>query len=108
MMRLKNIQPMTEFKTNTAAMLGKMREERLPLILTVNGKAECVLQDPQSYEEILERLEKLEAENERLKHEALRAAVAIGIEQADKGEFVHQSMREIFAEVREERQSSLR
>jgi hypothetical protein len=34
---------------------------RRPVVLTVNGKAELVVQDAESYQQIVERLERLEA-----------------------------------------------
>jgi PHD/YefM family antitoxin component YafN of YafNO toxin-antitoxin module len=45
MLSLKNIQPLTEFKSKTAVILGQLKEQRSPIVLTVNGKAECVVLD---------------------------------------------------------------
>jgi prevent-host-death family protein len=104
----KNIQPLTEFRNNAAKFLEKLRTEKSPLVLTVNGRAECVVLDADSFEENHKRLAELESENERLKLEALKAAVAIGAEQAERGELVNQSIREIFAEAREGRLSRAR
>jgi hypothetical protein len=38
-----------------------LKKTRRPVILTVNGKAELVVQDAESYQQILARLERFEA-----------------------------------------------
>jgi len=38
-----------------------MKETQRPVVLTVNGKAELVIQDAEGYQETLDRLEHLEA-----------------------------------------------
>ena len=57
----KDIHPLTEFKRNTAEMVKQMKKTKRPVVLTVNGKAELVVQDANSYQDLLERLERLEA-----------------------------------------------
>ena len=47
-----------------------MKKTRRPVVLTVDGKAELVVQDAESYQEILDRLERFEA------IEAIRVGVA--------------------------------
>ena len=39
----------------------QMKESGSPMILTVNGKAEIVVQDANSYQELLDRIDRLEA-----------------------------------------------
>ena len=56
-----DIHPLTDFKRNTSDFMRKMKKTRRPVVLTVNGKAELVVQDAKSYQQILERLERLEA-----------------------------------------------
>jgi PHD/YefM family antitoxin component YafN of YafNO toxin-antitoxin module len=46
------------------------------MVLTVNGRAELVVQDAESYQEMLDRLERAEA----------LAAIRNGMEQFDRGE----------------------
>ena len=41
--------------------MSRMKETHRPVVLTVNGKAELVVQDAESYQQILERLEAVEA-----------------------------------------------
>ena len=55
-----DIHPLTDFKRNTSDFMSKMKKTRRPVVLTVNGKAELVVQDAKSYQQILERLERLE------------------------------------------------
>jgi len=56
-----DIHPLTEFKRNTAAFVKQIKKTRRPVVLTVNGKAELVVQDAKSYQKILERMDRLEA-----------------------------------------------
>jgi len=67
--------------------MSKMKESRRPLVLTVNGKAELVVQDAESYQQILERLERFEAV------EAIRAGIAA----AEKGHLkpAHQALTDL-------------
>lgn len=55
-----DIHPLTEFKRNTVEMMKLMKKKRRPVVLTVNGKAELVVQDARSYQHMLERLDHLE------------------------------------------------
>ena len=56
-----DIHPLTDFKRNTTDFMSKMKQSRRPLVLTVNGKAALVVQDAESYQQILERLEHFES-----------------------------------------------
>ncbi len=53
----KDIQSLTEFKRNTTEYMEQLKLTGRPLILTVNGKAEVVVQDVESYQEMLESVE---------------------------------------------------
>ena len=66
----RDIHPLTFFKRNTNDVLKLIRKTRKPVVLTVNGRAELVVQDAKSYQEILDRLERLETV------EAIRAGIA--------------------------------
>jgi prevent-host-death family protein len=55
-----DIQPLTDFKRKTADFVKRMKRTRRPLVLTVNGRAELVVQDAASYQQMQERLERLE------------------------------------------------
>jgi prevent-host-death family protein len=56
-----DIRPLTDFKRNTSEFMNQMKKTRRPVVLTVNGKAELVVQDADSYQQILDRLERFEA-----------------------------------------------
>ena len=61
MIDIKSIQSLTDFKRNTTEHLTRMRKSRRPLVLTVNGKAECVVLDADSYQELVDRIEYAES-----------------------------------------------
>jgi len=61
MIDIKSIQSLTDFKRNTTEHLDKLRSSRKPLVLTVNGKAECVVLDADSYQELIDRIEYAES-----------------------------------------------
>ncbi len=84
-----DIHPLTDFKRNTSDFMSKMKESRRPVVLTVNGKAELVVQDAESYQQILERLERFEAVE----------AIRIGIAAAEKGQI--QPARKALADLGE-------
>lgn len=60
MIRTPNIQSMTEFQRNTKATLEAIAKSGDPLVLTVNGRAQAVLQDAKAYQRLLDRLDHLE------------------------------------------------
>ncbi|HLN31398.1 MAG TPA: type II toxin-antitoxin system Phd/YefM family antitoxin [Gemmataceae bacterium] len=65
-----DIHSLSKFKRNTAAFVKQMRRNGHPLVLTVNGKAELVVQDAKSYQKLLElvdRFETIEAIREAMK-----------------------------------------
>ncbi|MFO0052784.1 MAG: type II toxin-antitoxin system prevent-host-death family antitoxin [Dolichospermum sp.] len=56
-----DIQSLSTFKRNTNELINQMKETGNPLILTVNGKAELVVQDDAaSYQKILDHIKQLE------------------------------------------------
>ena len=54
-----DIHSLTEFKRNTTELVENLKRTKHPLVLTVNGKAELVVQDAQSYQELLDAAELL-------------------------------------------------
>ena len=57
---LKGVHSLSEFQRNTKAYLERMKETKAPVVLTVNGKAEIVVQDAASYQDLLDRVERAE------------------------------------------------
>jgi len=55
-----DIRSLSDFKRNTVEFLDRLRETRNPLVLTVNGKAELVVQDAAAYQALLGRVETIE------------------------------------------------
>lgn len=61
MIDLRDIQPVTQFQRNMKHYVAKLKRSRNPLVLTVNGRAEIVVQDAVGYQQLLERLDRAEA-----------------------------------------------
>ena len=62
MIRLKeDIRSLSDFKRDTAGALEHLRKSHRPMVLTVNGRAEMVVQDATSYQATLDALERAEA-----------------------------------------------
>lgn len=57
----RDIQSLSTFKRDTAKLVRQMKKTKEPVILTVNGKAELVVQDAESYQKLLEAKERIEA-----------------------------------------------
>src|SRR5438270_7650488 len=57
----KDIHSLSDFKRNTSEFLDRMRDSGHPLVLTINGKAELVVQDAAAYQTLLERVDEMEA-----------------------------------------------
>jgi len=50
----KDIQVMTFFRRNPGEFMKRLKKTKRPLILTVNGKAEAVVQDAEAYQRLLD------------------------------------------------------
>jgi hypothetical protein len=59
MIRPEDIGSLTDFARNTRAHLNRLRRTGRPELLTVNGKAEVVVQSAAAYQRLIESLEKL-------------------------------------------------
>jgi prevent-host-death family protein len=76
MIDLREIRSVTEFQRNIKDYVGRLKKKKTPLVLTVNGRAELVVQDAESYQRMLDRLDRAET----------LAAIRRGMEQAARGE----------------------
>jgi len=65
MVRLEDIGSLTDFSRNTKAHLKRLKRTGRPELLTVNGKAEVVVQNASAYQEMIEELEELRATRKR-------------------------------------------
>jgi prevent-host-death family protein len=50
----KDIQPLTTFRNNSVKFMKRLKKTRRPIILTVNGKPEAVVQSPAEYQRLLD------------------------------------------------------
>jgi prevent-host-death family protein len=50
----KDIQPLTTFRNNSVKMMQRLKKTKRPIILTVNGKPEAVVQDAAAYQRLLD------------------------------------------------------
>ena len=50
----KDIQSLTSFRRNSGQFLKQIKKTKRPIVLTVNGKAEAVVQDAAEYQRLLD------------------------------------------------------
>ena len=50
----KDIQSLTSFRRNSAQFIKQLRKSQRPLVLTVKGKAQAVVQDAEAYQRLLD------------------------------------------------------
>ncbi|HEV3038278.1 MAG TPA: type II toxin-antitoxin system Phd/YefM family antitoxin [Candidatus Angelobacter sp.] len=67
-----DIQSLTTFKRNSSQLMKRMRKSGRPLVLTVKGRAEAVVLDPMSYQDVAGYLDTV-------------VAIRKGLAQAKKG-----------------------
>ncbi len=67
MIELKNIHSLSDFKRNAKEFIERIKSTQSPMVLTVNGKAEVVVQDAHAFQAICDRAEQAEAELRALK-----------------------------------------
>ena len=49
-----DIQPLTTFRNNSVRFIRQLKKTKRPIVFTVNGKPEAVLQDPAAYQLLLD------------------------------------------------------
>ncbi len=57
----RDINSLSEFKRNTPRFIRQMKETGEPVVLTVNGRAEIVVQDAAAYQKLLAEIDRLQA-----------------------------------------------
>jgi prevent-host-death family protein len=55
-----DIRSLSHFKRNTAQVMKQMKTSGNPVVLTINGKAEMIVQDAASYQRLMTLAEKVE------------------------------------------------
>jgi hypothetical protein len=88
MLDTRHIHSLTDFLRHHKAHLARLKQSRLPEVLTVNGKAEIVVQDAESYQDLLDRLHHMET----------IAAIREGLASAERGEL--RSSEQAFTEMK--------
>jgi PHD/YefM family antitoxin component YafN of YafNO toxin-antitoxin module len=76
MLHTREIHSLTDFLRNHKAHVARLKETQAPEVLTVNGKAQVVVQDAESYQLMLDRLHHMET----------IAAIQEGMASAERGE----------------------
>lgn|SRR5687768_4443823 len=61
MFKTSDIYSLTDFQRSTREHIERLRHTGRPSVLTINGKAELVVQDASAYQELLDRLDRAEA-----------------------------------------------
>ena len=65
----KDIQSLTTFRRNSSEFIRQLRKSKRPLVLTVRGKAQAVVQDAEAYQRLLDTAARADV------YEALRQGV---------------------------------
>lgn len=56
-----DIRSLSDFKRKTSELITRLKSTGDPLVLTINGRAEVVVQDAAAYQDLLDRVETIEA-----------------------------------------------
>ena len=75
MIDLREIQSVTEFQRNLRFHVKRLKGSRSPMVLTLNGKPELVVQNAEAYQELLDEVEQARFVN----------AVNAGIKEMESG-----------------------
>ncbi|MEH2455519.1 type II toxin-antitoxin system Phd/YefM family antitoxin [Nostoc sp.] len=76
----------------------------------MNGKAEVVVHEAQAFQQMIDQLQRLEEELQKLKLEALRSQIDIGIKQLDSSQYTEyndESLSAFFANIKARGQENL-
>ena len=74
----RDINSLSNFKRNTAGFIDRLKGTKSPLVLTINGVSELVVQSAEGYQELLNRIEYLET----------TAGIRQGLNELEKGHSV--------------------
>jgi prevent-host-death family protein len=81
----RDIHSLSDFKRNTHEFIEQLEQTGEPVVLTINGRAKIVVQDADSYQrmlELLDRAETIEAIREGL--DAVKLGNTMSLDQFDK------------------------
>lgn len=84
MLDVRNIHPLDHFKRQTTEFRERLKATGQPEVLTVDGRAELVVQDAGAYQDLVQELQTLR----QARVEEFRGKVRIGLAQAERGDVV--------------------
>src|SRR3954447_13180070 len=87
MVQVTDVTSLTDFKRNSTESIKRLKETGQPQILTVNGRAEVVVQDAAAYQRLLDLVERAEAID----------GIRRGLESAARGEGL--TAEEVYTEL---------
>jgi prevent-host-death family protein len=70
-----DIHSLTDFKRRTSDLVAQLRKTKRPIVLTVNGRPEVVVQEAEAYQQLLDRLAEIENSKEGKTRQAARGRV---------------------------------
>jgi PHD/YefM family antitoxin component YafN of YafNO toxin-antitoxin module len=88
---LKNIFSLSDFQRRTREHMLRLKRTGLPAVLTVNGKAELVVQDAASYQALLDALDRAESQ----------AGIRRGLKSMEQGD--GRLAADVMADIRKQR-----
>jgi PHD/YefM family antitoxin component YafN of YafNO toxin-antitoxin module len=86
----RDIRPLTYFRRQSADVVKRLKATRRPMVLTINGKAELIVQDAVSYQRLLDIAAQADA----------REGIRQGLEDVSRRRT--RPSREVFDEIRRE------
>ena len=95
MIAIKDIHPLTDFLRNNPEYRARLKASDAPIVLTVKGRPEIVLQRAEAYQAMVEEIS-------RLKLDRVRAEVNKGFdacEDGDYSEYTDETLDELFDEI---------
>ena len=96
---VRDIETLTNFKRTTSVFIEKLHTSGAPMVLTVNGKAEVVVQDAAAYQELMDHLKEVELRE-------IREALKESDEDFKAGRYA--GVKETFEELRRELKAKTR
>jgi PHD/YefM family antitoxin component YafN of YafNO toxin-antitoxin module len=90
MIHVEDIHSLTDFQRHAKEHIERLKETGRPEVLTVNGKAEIVVQDAAAYQKLLDLVDRLEAIE----------GIQKGLESMNRGE--GKPAQEVFTQMRKE------
>ena len=84
---VEDIRSLTDFYRNSESYIELLLQSKRPMVLTLDGEPAVVVQDARVFQAIQDKVTQLEQELEKLKREALKHDIQLGVEQVEAGQF---------------------